>query len=376
MAPLLKKLASINWLLVVLMYLLLGFGLYAIYSATWMREADYLVSAWRKQAVWIAIGTVFFFVTALIHYKYVIWAAIPIYVSGLIFLVLTRFFGKIAGGARSWLEVGPLNFQPSQIALLGGILVLALILSKLVELHPLIRIGICGAVVAVPCLLIVLQPDLGSAIVWIPVFMIMLFLGGIQMRYIILLCLLGALMLPIVYYFGLQEYQQARITTFLNPDLDPQGDAWTINQSLNAIGSGGWDGKGFKAPNTLNEMGFLPSTIVHNDFIFAVIAEQHGFLGGTLLLISFALLLLTMLFIGFFARDRLGVLLVAGITGVVFTHVLMNIGMTISVTPITGLPLPFISYGGTFALLLMFCFGLIQSVWIHRKEAPDYPRLG
>ncbi len=365
-----------NWLLVILMYLLLAFGLYAIYSATWMREADYLVNAWRKQGVWIGIGTIVFFATSLINYKYVIWAAIPIYLSGLVLLVLTKFFGKVAGGARSWIEIGPLNFQPSQMALMGGILVMALVLSKLITLHPTLRILICGTVVAIPCMLIVLQPDLGSAIVWVPVFMIMLFLGGIQLRYILLLILLGALILPLVYYFGLQDYQQARITTFLNPDLDPQGDAWTINQSLTAIGSGGWDGKGFKAPNTLNELGFLPSTIVHNDFIFAVIGEQHGFVGALFLLCTFALLLLSMLFVGYFARDRLGVLLVAGVTGVVFTHVLMNIGMTISVTPITGLPLPFISYGGTFALLLMFCFGLIQSVWIHRKLPQKTPRLG
>ncbi len=362
-----KRFARINWVLVALMYGLLGFGLFAIYSATWMREAEYLTEAWRKQAAWIGIGTVIFFVVAMIPYKWVEWAAIPVYLLGIGTLILTKFIGKVAGGARSWIEIGPINFQPSQIALVGGILVMALILSRLADTHPLLRIILCGVVVAVPCSLIVIQPDLGSTIVWVPVMLLMLFLGGIPLRYLVAMVLLGLIMLPVVYYFGLHDYQQRRITTFLNPDRDPLGDGWTINQSLTAIGSGGWEGKGFKAQNTLNELGFLPSTIVHNDFIFAVIGEQHGFIGGSLLIGAFALLLTTMCFIGYCARDRLGVLLVAGIIGIVFTHTVMNIGMTISVTPITGLPLPFISYGGTFAVLLMFCFGLLQSVWVYRK---------
>lgn len=356
-----------NWVLVVLMYGLLGFGLFAIYSATWMREAEYLTEAWRKQAVWIGVGSIVFFAVSLIPYKWVEWAAIPIYLVGLVTLVLTKFIGKVAGGARSWIEIGPINFQPSQIALVGGILMMALILARLKDLHPLARIFLCVVVIGVPCVLIVKQPDLGSTIVWVPVFMLMLFLGGIPLRYLVAMTLLGLLMLPVVYYFGLEDYQQRRITTFINPDRDPLGDGWTINQSLTAIGSGGWEGKGFKAENTLNELGFLPSTIVHNDFIFAVIGEQHGFIGGSILIGSFALLLITMCYIAYCARDRLGVLLAAGIIGIVLTHTVMNIGMTISLTPITGLPLPFISYGGTFAVLLMFCFGLLQSVWIYRK---------
>ncbi len=179
--------------------------------------------------------------------------------------------------------------------------------------------------------------------------------------------ILAVAIVPLVVNFGLKPYQYSRITTFLNPELDPQGDGWNINQSLIAIGSGGFYGKGFKAPNTQNELGFLPATIVHNDFIFSVMGEQHGFVGGVALLAAFMVLFLAMLHVAMEADDDLGKLLAIGVVMLLFTHTFMNIGMTISVTPITGLPLPFISYGGSFLMITLFSMGILQSVWIHRK---------
>jgi rod shape determining protein RodA len=170
-----------------------------------------------------------------------------------------------------------------------------------------------------------------------------------------------------VVYFGLREYQYRRITTFINPNLDPQGDGWNINQSLLAIGSGGFYGKGFKAPNTLNELGFLPSTIVHNDFIFSVMGEQHGFVGGVALIATFVFLLFVGLHVASRANDDLGRLVAIGIVMLLFTHTFMNIGMTISVTPITGLPLPLVSYGGSFLMITLLSLGILQSIWIHRN---------
>ena len=167
---------------------------------------------------------------------------------------------------------------------------------------------------------------------------------------------------------GLKPYQQERITAFINPDIDRQGSAWAINQSLIAIGSGGWSGKGFKAPNTQIELGFLPATAVHNDYIFSAIGEQWGFMGGIMLLSAFALLLLTCLFVAFTAGDLFGTLLVIGISTLIFTHIFQNVGMTISILPITGVPLPLISYSGSFALMIMFGLGIVNSVWVHRKE--------
>jgi rod shape determining protein RodA len=178
---------------------------------------------------------------------------------------------------------------------------------------------------------------------------------------------MGLIALPLMYFFGMKQYQKDRITAFIDPSSDPLNSGWTINQSLNAIGSAGFWGKGLRAEDTLNQLGYLPSTIVHTDFIYAVFGEQHGFLGAALLIPAMAILLLTGLHIASRAHDQLGRLLAVGIVMLLFTHIFMNIGMTVAITPITGLPLPLVSYGGSFLLITMACFGLLQSIWIHRK---------
>jgi rod shape determining protein RodA len=230
----------------------------------------------------------------------------------------------------------------------------------------MLRLLLCGAIAAAPCLFILMQPALGSAIMWIPVLLAMLFVAGLPLRYLICVILIGIAFVPIALHLGMKPYQQQRITAFINPNIDKQGSAWAINQSLIAIGSGGWSGKGFKAPNTQIELGFLPSTAVHNDYIFSAIGEQWGFIGGLFLIGAFTLLLLTCLFIAFFAGDQMGLLLVIGMTALIFTHIFQNMGMTIALLPITGVPLPLISYSGSFVLMIMFGLGLVNSVWIHR----------
>src|SRR5581483_11653536 len=278
-----------------------------------------------------------------------------------------KLFGQKVYGARSWLHIGPINFQPAQLAVVAGIMVLALFLSQFRNMHPMLRLLLVGAIAGAPCLLILMQPDLGEVIIWGPVLLAMLFVGGLPLRYLICIILIVLTMIPIVAFMGLKPYQQDRLTAFIHPEIDKQGSAWAINQSLIAIGSGGWSGKGFKAPNTQIELGFLPATAVHNDYIFSAIGEQWGFVGGMFLIGAFALLLLTCLFVAFFAGDQLGLLLVVGITTLIFTHIFQNIGMTISILPITGVPLPLISYSGSFALMIMFALGVVNSVWIHRN---------
>ncbi len=365
MHPILRNFLRMNWLLLGLMLALLGYGVYAIYSATWMREQNF----WSSQLVWILICLPMFFVVALVDYRWINLGAIPIYVLGMLLLVATMLFGEKRYGARSWLDLGPMSFQPSQLAIVAGILTLAVFLQNSRTMMPFLRILCCGAIVGAPWILILIQPDLGSCIVWVPVLLAMMFIGGIPKRWLISMLIIGVAMIPVVVQFGLKPYQYSRITTFLNPEADPQGDGWNITQSLIAIGSGGFSGKGFKAPNTQNELGFLPSTIVHNDFIFSVLGEQHGFIGGIALLAAFALLFLVILQVAMEAGDDLGRLLAIGFVMLLFTHTFMNIGMTISVTPITGLPLPLISYGGSFVMITLFGFGLLQSIWIHRRSA-------
>jgi rod shape determining protein RodA len=309
-----------------------------------------------------------FFVVSLLDYRWVRFGAIPLYVLSIVTLVATMFLGAKRYGARSWLDLGPMSFQPSQLAILAGIMAVALFLSNTRAMPAFIRILCCGMIVGAPWLMILIQPDLGSCIVWVPVVLGMMLVGRIPKRWLILMLVVAFAMIPLVVHFGLKPYQYSRITTFLNPDADPQGDGWNITQSLIAIGSGGFTGKGYKAPNTQNALGFLPATIVHNDFIFSVMGEQHGFLGAVILVSALTLLFIVMLWIALEAEDDLGRLLAVGITLLLFTHTFMNIGMTISLTPITGLPLPLISYGGSFLMITLFSFGMMQSIWIYRRS--------
>src|SRR2546423_3864957 len=368
MTPFLRKLLGLNWMLFLVMMALAVFGVVAIYSATYMRQDPVAADFWRKQANWVAVGFFAFMITSLIDYHWIRWGALPMYLAGIVFLILTKFVGTKVYGARSWLHIGPLNFQPAQLAVVAGIMVLALFLSQFREMHPMLRLLLCGAIAGAPCLLILMQPDLGEVIIWIPVLLALLFVAGLPLRYMICIILIGIAFIPIAIHLGLKPYQQQRITAFLEPEIDNQGSTWAINQSLIAIGSGGWPGKGFKAPNTQIELGFLPSTAVHNDYIFSAIGEQWGFVGGIFLISAFAVLLLTSLFVAFFAADQFGLLLVIGITTLIFTHIFQNVGMTIAVLPITGVPLPLISYSGSFALMIMFALGVVNSVWVHRHD--------
>jgi rod shape determining protein RodA len=365
MTPFLRKLLGQNWLLLINMLALAIFGVVAIYSATYM-HGDYAGDFWRRQADWVGVGLLAFMIASLVDYRWIRWGALPMYLAGIVFLIMTKFMGTRVYGARSWLHLGPINFQPAQLAVISGILVLALFLTQFRDMAPILRLLLSGAIAGAPCLLILMQPDIGEVIIWIPVLLAVLFVGGLPLRYLICVILIGIAFIPIAINLGLKPYQQQRITAFTHPDIDKQGSAWAINQSLIAIGSGGWSGKGFKAPNTQVELGFLPATAVHNDYIFSAIGEQWGFVGGILLVGAFALLLLTCLFVAFFAGDQLGLLLVVGITALIFTHIFQNMGMTIALVPITGVPLPLISYSGSFVLTIMFGLGLVNSVWIHR----------
>jgi rod shape determining protein RodA len=374
MTLILKKILRLNWVLLILALGLSIFGVLAIYSATFMREENYLAEMWRRQIIWLAIGFAIFFVAALVDYR--VWlnnVSLPLlfYLAGLGLLVVVKFKGRRTYGAQSWLDLGPLSMQPAQLAVIATILLLAWFLANTENWQgfwaTVGRILSCGAIIAPPWLLILLQPDLGECLVWIPTLLALLFVSRIPKRYLLVMVIAGLAFIPVVANFGLKPFQRERLLTFVNPDYDPQGAGWNINQSLIAIGSGGFNGKGFAAPNTQVALGFVPQTVVHNDFIFVAIAEQLGFVGGLTLITAFAALLLTGLLIAASATDSLGRLVTIGVITLIFTHIYMNIGMTISITPITGVPLPLISYGGSFLVLVLFALGLLESIWIHRK---------
>ena len=228
-----RKFRALNKPLLLLMLALSAFGIYAIYSATWMRDAPF----WISQIRWMLICIPVFFFVAFNDYQWVRIGAIPIYILSVILLILVFFIGVKVYGARSWLNLGFGNFQPSQMAIFGGVLIFSLFLSDSSEMHPALRILICLVITGLPCVLILIQPYLGGTLVWLPVLFAMLFVARVQVRYLLALLLTGVAFIPLIVNFGLKPYQKDRILIFLDPSLDPQGAGWTINQSLNAIGS-------------------------------------------------------------------------------------------------------------------------------------------
>src|SRR5881392_2499144 len=191
MTPFLRKLLGQNWLLLLIMLGLAVVGVGASYSATSPRSDPYAADFGRKQANWVAVGVFAFMVTSLVHYRWIRWGALPMYLAGIVFLILTKFIGTKVYGARSWLHIGPINFQPAQLAVVAGIMVLAIFLSQFREMHPMLRLLLCSAIVGAPCLLILMQPDLGEVIIWGPVLLALLFVGGIPLRYLICIILIG-----------------------------------------------------------------------------------------------------------------------------------------------------------------------------------------
>jgi rod shape determining protein RodA len=370
MTPLLRKLFGMNWVLIVAMLALAAFGVVAIYSCTYMRESAAYHDMWRKQIGWITFSFVVFVIVSLTDYRWVRWGALPIYLISTVLLVLTLLMGIKKDGARCWLKLGPLIFQPAQLAVLSGILIIALLFTQFQRIHPMLKLLACGVIAGAPALLILIQPDLGECLIWMPVVFAMLFIGRIPKRYLLTVVLIMLAAMPLAYHFQLKSYQKARIIAVYDPSIDPQGAAWAVNNTMIAIGSGGWSGKGFKAPNSQVELGYVPQTTVPNDYIFAAVGEQWGFIGGCALLATLGILLGSCILAALASADELGTLLAVGVGTLIFAHTFENVGMCISMMPVTGVPLPLISYSGSFVCVIMFSLGLVNSVWVHRKELP------
>ncbi len=388
MTPLFRKFLGLNWLLFLTMIGLIIVGVFCIYSAVHFRtDAPGIVDMWSKQIRMALLGLVVFFGAALIDYRWMRWGALPMFMVGLGGLVLVLFIGKEVYGTKGWLVLGPLTFQPSQTAIGAGIVMLGFVLGELHKLHPFfryhfVRLVVAGVCTGVPLLLVLKQGDLGSALVWVPVSASMFLVGSIPYRYLIAIGLIGLAVLPPAYFFALKPYQQERIKVqwalLKGEELDQkslQGPAYASVNVVRAIGSAGWTGKGFQGKNladdqkTMHQLGFIPRQTAHNDFIYAVYAEEQGFRGSLLMVGAFAFLVFQCVFVAFCARDQMGRLIVVGVAALFFAHVFQNIGMQVHLLPITGIPLPFISYGGTFVVMIMALLGMVQSVWIHRNDA-------
>lgn len=381
MTPFLRKLLGMNWMLVLLMYGLLIFGVFMIESAARHLTGGGAHFA-EMQKKWVLIGSVVYFGGALVDYRWIRWLGLPFYGVGLVLML----FAMQRGDAVHQLSLGGLSFQPVQLGISSGILLIAWLIHDLPKLHPwfglpFVRIGLIGVLSAVPCLIAVKMGDMGSALVWMPVVVVALLIGGVPFRYLSFMALVGIAMLPLVYFVVLPNVSKRgpeRIDLWLRMlqgrEVDISGEAYAPHNVTMAVGKAGWKGVGWNAPaekGSLQARRFIPWETAHNDFIFAVIAEELGFRGSLLLITAFALLLMQCLFVAFYSRDGFGRLLVCLVVALFFAHIFENIGMCVLLLPITGIPLPLISYSGTFVVICMFLLGLVQSVWVHRNVLPE-----
>jgi rod shape determining protein RodA len=362
-----------DWLAILLAAGLLATGLTFIYSASWRGEETGIVGAWfSKQIWWAALGAGVALALVAIDYRFWIRQAWWFYLASLVLLLLVLVAGKKVYGAYRWLVVFGVPVQPSEFAKVALVLVLARVLGGgALAPRSFGTVVVALLLMALPFGLILVEPDLGTAMVLVPTAIFMLFAAGAAFRYLLGLGLLGlggiAFGLSPWARHVLSDYQHERILTFLDPSRDPLGSGWNALQSAIAVGSGGLSGKGF-LNGTQSALGFLPRTVSPTDFIFPVIAEETGFIGASLLLLAFAALLTCYIRTAWTAKDPAGSLLATGIASLLFCHVFVNIGMTIGLLPITGLPLPLVSSGGSFMVSTLAGFGLVQSVHVRRMR--------
>jgi rod shape determining protein RodA len=376
MRTLLRKLGGIGSafpIIVVLLTLCIA-SYFAITSATYLN--DKLVDAPLSQLKYAAAGFLVFLVIALTPYQVLVRIS-PILYFVAVMLLAGVFLTRASHGAQSWIRLGGFSFEPAEFAKLAYILALAWFLRvREKQIQHFTTVLMAWGMTLIPFWLIQKQPALGTAAVFIPICFAMLFAAGARLHYILIPIVLAASVTTLTYYWVhvwdkpvpfLKPFQVFRIKVFFDPSLDPKGAGWQIDQSLIAIGSGGMNGKGWRQ-GTETVLGYLPKNTSYNDLIFPVVGEDFGFLGAAALIICEGTVLLWCLWVAARARDKVGALLAVGVMTMLFTHIFVNIGMTIQLVPITGIPLPFVSYGGTFLIACLAAMGLVQSVWVHRKN--------
>jgi rod shape determining protein RodA len=349
----------VDWGLLVALLALCLIGLANIYSATggWTR-------IFETQIYGIVLGLVALVVCLSVDYRSLADKSHLIYIGVVALLVYVLFFGAVRGGSRRWIDLGALNLQPSEFAKAALALVLAKFFGEsrrgTVTRADLV---IAAALTAVPLLVIARQPDLGTAVTLIPIAFAIAFVAGMPMRIVGVLALVAVMAAPIAWKFALQDYQRERVSTFLNPEQDARGAGYQQIQARITVGSGGLWGKGF-TEGTQGQLRFLP--VAHNDFIFSVLAEEHGFAGVIVALGLYLFVILRALEAARLAKDRLGAYLVLGVLACFTFQVIYNITMSAGLAPVKGLTLPLMSYGGSSMIATLAGFGLILNVRMRR----------
>lgn len=347
-------------LLLLLLLLVMGFGLVVLYSA-----GENGMAIVRSQALRMGVGfLVMLFFAQLDPMLYRRWSP-WLYVAGVVALLLVLLFGAGAQGAQRWLALPGLpRFQPSEFMKLGVPLMVAWFLAQLTLPPRLFPTLLVLGLIALPGGLIIAQPDLGTALLVSAAGLAVVFLAGLSWKLIALMGAAGGASVPVLWFFVMRDYQKERVLTLLNPGSDPLGAGWNITQSKTAIGSGGLHGKGWGA-GTQSHLDFLPES--HTDFILAVLAEEFGFVGVTLLLVLYALIVIRCLFIASMAQTSFSRLLAGGLAIIFFMYVVVNVAMVSGLMPVVGVPLPLISFGGTSIVTLLAGFGILMAVHTHRR---------
>lgn len=425
--------SKFDWSLAIIVILLSILGIVNIYSASHSLETGG-VALYQKQTIWVILGFLVMFVIAHTNYQIVGHYALYVYGIGIFLLIITLLFASPINNSRRWLNFGFMSFQTSEFIKISFIILLGKYIHlRGSEIHNFREIVFTGILLFIPLALILMQPDLGTGLSLIPIFMIMLFVGGADYAHLLAIFFIGiititipliatyselmgkditqgsfllrflndfsyvmitgfvlgaiSLILYIVKFFMnwkflrliyipvnvislgfifsslvaryFKPYQKKRILTFFSPELDPLGSGYNVIQSKIAVGSGEFFGKGF-LQGTQNQLGFLPEK--STDFIFSVLAEEWGFLGSIIVLFLFLIIIIKGVKIAYESKDLFGSLLAAGITSLIFYHVIVNIGMAIGIMPVTGLLLPFISYGGSNLIVSMAAIGILLNI--------------
>jgi rod shape determining protein RodA len=357
-----RSLRDLDWPLLVLVLVICSLGVLQIYSATLDTKWE---SAWWKQGIYVVAGFIGLYLITRIDY-HTLMAQVPVfYVLSIALLLVTFAVGPSIFGSKRWIPlVGGFHFQVSEFFKLVIVLLVARFLSERkgesLEVLDLVKLG---ALVGLPMLLVASQPDLGTALTYVPILAVGVFFGGLRWQHAVGLVVLAAVLLPVGWFFVLKDYQRARIETFLDPMKDPRGKGYQVIQSKIAVGAGGMWGKGVTR-GSQTQLRFLP--VPHTDFIISAFAEEHGFVGVVVVLGLYFLLLMQIVQNAQTAPDRAGMMICMGVAACLLFHVLVNAGMAVGRMPVTGIPMPLMSAGGSNMLSVFLMLGLVNNVRLRR----------
>lgn len=356
-----RTLSRVDFNLIGTTVLLALIGCVVIYSATYFTQ-DIAVA--QRQLIWVGVGIVLMILFAVIDYRVYFDIAVILYGISLILLLYLLIWGRTTANVRSWIHIGAFQFQPSEFMKIFTALMLARFFDSNERAYLTFRsFGMIMLIIGLPLVLIIVQPDFGTAASFFPLIAAAMFMGGIRARYWIIAIVLCVIAIPVGYNVFLKPYQRERVMIFLNPERDPLGSGYQVTQAKIAIGSGGLTGKGF-LQGTQAKLEYLPAR--HTDFIVAVLGEEWGFVGIVVVLGLYLYLILSSLIIAKNARDRGGAFLVVCLVSFFIFHILINVAMQIGLLPTTGIPVPFLSYGGSSTMMFFMAVGLILNVEARR----------